>query len=86
MIEEANTDLMGAIGNLLNRCTGTVLNPKQEYPAIQKELLHSDHSLQLVSAIEDLPGLWTDKSKVILFSFPISLAHFTIDYVISDVI
>lgn len=56
MIEEANTDLMGAIGNLLNRCTGAVLNPRQEYPAFIEKQLHTDQCLQLTSAIESLPG------------------------------
>lgn len=57
MIRVANTELMGAIGNLLNRCTGMALNPKQEYPPVHEQLPASQDCKELISAIESLPGL-----------------------------
>lgn len=56
MIHEANTDLMGAVGNLLNRCTGVILNPHQEFPPFQDSFLLCDDCKKLMSATEALPG------------------------------
>ncbi|KAJ1522223.1 hypothetical protein ONE63_002531 [Megalurothrips usitatus] len=57
MVHEANTDLMGAIGNLLNRCTGEILNPKQEYPPLPEEFPDCPECKELLSAVESLPGI-----------------------------
>lgn len=57
MIDVANTELMGAVGNLLSRCTAIALNPKQEYPSLQQGLPSSAECSMLTSAIEKLPAI-----------------------------
>ncbi|XP_034252808.1 methionine--tRNA ligase, mitochondrial [Thrips palmi] len=57
MISVANTELMGAIGNLLSRCTAVALNPKQEYPPHEDRVPSIEEWSLLSSAVEKLPGL-----------------------------
>ncbi|KAK3927973.1 Methionine--tRNA ligase, mitochondrial, partial [Frankliniella fusca] len=57
MIHEANTDLMGAIGNLLNRCTGLALNPTQEYPPLNEKLPDCQECRDLMIAVDNLSVL-----------------------------
>lgn len=54
MVHEANTDLMGAIGNLLNRCTGSVLNPTQEFPPLKEKLPDCQECRDLMISVENL--------------------------------
>nr|CAI5858281.1 unnamed protein product [Callosobruchus analis] len=55
-----NSELADTLGNLLNRCTGSALNPKQIFPAIDSSALATVKSLEvtnsLVEHVSNLPG------------------------------
>lgn len=74
MIHVANTELMGAVGNLLSRCTAIALNPKQEYPPLQGRLPSSEEWGTLISAIENLPG-WFFQHAIFLQIFDYGNFH-----------
>ncbi|CAH1967738.1 unnamed protein product [Acanthoscelides obtectus] len=55
-----NSELADTLGNLLNRCTGTVLNPRQIFPKIDPQALAAARSVNvtnnLINQVMNLPG------------------------------
>ncbi|XP_045472978.1 methionine--tRNA ligase, mitochondrial isoform X2 [Harmonia axyridis] len=58
-IRVLNAELADTLGNLLNRCTATVLNPNQEFPKLNREVLEEvkklDVAKTLIENVEKLP-------------------------------
>lgn len=56
-----NSELADTLGNLLSRCTGSVLNPRQTFPKISKtalaEIRQNDVTKQLLTTLETLPNI-----------------------------
>ena len=52
-------DLSNGLGNLLNRCTTTKLNPHQVFPVFKKEVflkIAFQEDKQMIAQLEILPG------------------------------
>lgn len=56
-----NSELADTLGNLLSRCCGKALNPKQEVPVINMEafdkLMKEDCTKKLINNLQHLPGV-----------------------------
>jgi methionyl-tRNA synthetase len=53
-----NSELADKFGNLLNRCTGASLNPRQVWPALssESEKILCGAAKQLIEEVSALPG------------------------------
>lgn len=53
-----NAELADKLGNLLNRCTGSSLNPRQVWPSInpEHEVLITGAASPLIAAVSSLPS------------------------------
>lgn len=53
-----NSELADTLGNLLNRCTSTLLNPRQEFPQLHydefRKLKETETASKLISMVEGL--------------------------------
>lgn len=53
-----NAELADTLGNLLSRCTGNALNPKQTFPRNAKNIfITNDVTLKLLESVEALPDV-----------------------------
>lgn len=61
VIRILNSELADTLGNLLNRCCGTTLNPHQVYPAINtstfESILTMDVTKKLIDSLNELPRM-----------------------------
>ncbi|XP_065338157.1 methionine--tRNA ligase, mitochondrial [Cloeon dipterum] len=51
-----NAELAGKLGNLLNRCTGKSLNPRQIWPAFVEAAVEAQEVAPLIAALQELPA------------------------------
>lgn len=65
-----NSELADTLGNLLSRCTGTVLNPNQLFPKIERGVFESvaavDVTAKLLETVDYLPG---NKNSIAVFNW-----------------
>ncbi|XP_044755655.1 methionine--tRNA ligase, mitochondrial [Coccinella septempunctata] len=52
-IRVLNAELADTLGNLLNRCTGEILNPNQEFPTIQSEVFEDIMQLDVAKKLKE---------------------------------
>ncbi|XP_057651587.1 methionine--tRNA ligase, mitochondrial [Diorhabda carinulata] len=59
-----NSELADTLGNLLSRCTGTALNPKQIFPKLKSDVLDEmkqiDVTKKLIDSVQKLPDTCRD--------------------------
>ncbi|CAG9862611.1 unnamed protein product [Phyllotreta striolata] len=64
VLRALNSELADTFGNLLNRCTGSALNPEQKFPEIDvgalEEIRQSDVAKTLMENVENLPETCKD--------------------------
>lgn len=58
IIRIVNAELADTLGNLLSRCTGNALNPKQTFPKnAENHFTNNDVTLNLLESVEALPDI-----------------------------
>lgn len=59
LVRTLNAELADSFGNLLQRCTGKALNPRQEFPQLYsdefRQLLNDEIAQRLLTMVEELP-------------------------------
>ena len=60
LIRILNSELADTLGNLLSRCCGSALNPRQTFPRIEEDALRKvaelDVTKKLIEDVRGLPG------------------------------
>lgn len=60
MVRILNSQLADTLGNLLSRCTGQNLNPRQEFPQLHieefRQLKQDENAAKLIESVDNLAG------------------------------